>query len=145
MSSNRASRLAVPRAEPHDHAAVRRGGRRGEGLRAGAQVARAGADALPGAPARRRGRPARRAAGRQPLPEGPAGHHRPGAQPDQIAPRLGSTKGIHGSGAAEPPPGPGRWPRPGGAFDPRGSPLFSWRPVGEFWIPFMQLAGDELE
>lgn len=86
--------VAVPRAEPHDHAAVRRGGRRGEGLRAGAQVARAGADALPGAPARRRGRPARRAAGRQPVPEGAAGHHGPGAQPDQIA---ASAEGVRGS------------------------------------------------
>lgn len=88
--------VAVPGAEPDDNAAVRRGGRRGEGVRAGAQVARAGADEVPGAPARGRGRQARRAAGRQPLPEGAAGHHRPRAQPDQIAAALGP-EGIHGS------------------------------------------------
>ena len=109
------SLLPVSRTEPDDNEAVPRAGRRGEGIRAGAQVARPGADALPGAQARRGGRAPGRRAGRLALPEGARRHHRPRAQQDQIVlPTTHSTtrttkitlmysmKGIHSSNASRP-------------------------------------------
>lgn len=74
----------VSRTEPDDHAAVSRARRRGEGLRAGAQVERARADAVLGQAALPGGREDSQHPRREPVPEGP--HHigGPGSKPHEI-------------------------------------------------------------
>lgn len=77
--------VAVSGTEPDDNEAIPGERRRGEGFRAGAQVARARADAVPGAQARRGGGAAGGGPGGLALPEGAGGHHRPRPEQDQIA------------------------------------------------------------
>jgi hypothetical protein len=76
--------FAVPGAEPDDHASVRGARRRGARLRAGAQVAGTGADALPGAQVQPGGGAAGQHAGRVAVPEGADHGRRHDHQPDEV-------------------------------------------------------------
>lgn len=78
--------VTVPGTEPDDNAPFRRGGRRREGVRVSAQVARARTDEIPSAQARSRGRSPSGRPRRLALPEGASPHHRPSPQQNQINP-----------------------------------------------------------
>ena len=84
--------IAVPRAEPDDSAPLPRTRRCRAGVRAGAPIARPGADALPRPQALHRGAPARVPDQRIALPEGSDRGRRLCAQPDEVNAEHGSRK-----------------------------------------------------
>jgi len=76
--------IPVPRAESHGDAALQRARRRGARLRAGAQVARSGADPVSGQEALQRGDTAGPGAHGVALPEGSPGGRRLSHQPHEV-------------------------------------------------------------
>lgn len=76
--------LAVPPAEPDDHAAVPGAGRRRKGLRAGAQIGRPRAGEIFGQKALQRSRPSGQHLPRIAIPESFGRRFGPGSQPYEI-------------------------------------------------------------